>query len=504
MPSEILIGTDLGTTNLKAAAFDARTRDVLARASLPLEAMNGRDGAREQDPRAIKAALVDAFAQLRAALGAAWREVSGIGLAAQGGSGIIVRRTDAEPLTPMMLWNDSRGARRLQDVAREKPAEYWRGLALREGPGAGLGRMLWLREKQPELFCDENIYVGAGEYAYFLMTGVWRQDAGSAHQIGCYNAPERRIDPEPLAMVDLPSSFVAPLREGHEMHPVSKAGAALFGLPGGIAVAGPYFDHEAGYLSALGVSKRPLQCSLGTAWVGNFTVATYDNGWSPTQLVVPDPAGAGWLVAQPLLTGNVAWNWALETFVYDDHAAALAELETLFSEALLPPDGLIALPWLTQLNALHHDAVGAGGFYGVSTHTRPRDFVRAVAAGLACEFARVFADVIVSDAVDSVVLGGGASNGSFFRKLFAALCAPLPVHVLKHQDMAGARGALHAFDGGIARAEAVPVPAVQPRLRRRIRRSSAAYNKLFRRLHGRLVCGGPYVFRASPNKDRAE
>ncbi|HIE10420.1 MAG TPA: hypothetical protein EYP62_02290, partial [Kiritimatiellae bacterium] len=36
---------------------------------------------------------------------------------------------------------------------------------------------------------------------------------------------------------------------------------------------------------------------------------------SPFQLVLPSPVGSGHLVVQPLLTGNVTWDWALQTFV---------------------------------------------------------------------------------------------------------------------------------------------------------------------------------------------
>ena len=94
-------------------------------------------------------------------------------------------------------------------------------------------------------------------------------------------------------------------------------------MDAGIPVAGPYIDQEAGYMSAAGVSESPLQCSLGTAWVGNFVLPDDTTGGSPTQMVLPAPVGNGRLVVQALLAGNVTWDWGLQTLLDADHVRAL-------------------------------------------------------------------------------------------------------------------------------------------------------------------------------------
>jgi hypothetical protein len=45
-------------------------------------------------------------------------------------------------------------------------------------------------------------------------------------------------------------------------------------------------------VAALGAADRPLQCSLGTAWVGNFELPEGVQGRSPSQMVLPAPTGA--------------------------------------------------------------------------------------------------------------------------------------------------------------------------------------------------------------------
>ncbi|MCX7934365.1 MAG: FGGY family carbohydrate kinase [Planctomycetota bacterium] len=186
---------------------------------------------------------------------------------------------------------------------------------------------LWLRHLRPALFAKNNIYVGAGEFLFFKLTGAWRQDPGNALQIGCYNARRQRLDPALLAIARAPLSFVAPLRSGHERHPLAASGAELLSLPAGIPVVGPYMDQEAGYLAVTPVSRRPLQCSLGTAWVGNFILNCHEQWRDPFQLTIPSPQGRGYLVMQPLLTGNVDLLRAVAASMVCEMHRALAALK---------------------------------------------------------------------------------------------------------------------------------------------------------------------------------
>jgi sugar (pentulose or hexulose) kinase len=478
MTSDILLGIDLGTSVLKAAAFEARTGRVLAADGVRLPICSDDAGAREQDPRAIDRAFRRLAATLQRRLGRAWSCIAGIGLAAQGGSAILVDRATGRAHTPMQLWNDTRPLHLLPALAARKPPGYWRRLAFLPEPGAGLARIQWLRRRHPRLFTNNSLYVGAGEYVYFHLTGVWRQDAGSALQVGCYDARRRRLTDAPLRLVGVDTSFVAPLRRGHETHALSARGAALLGLPPSVPVAGPYMDHESGYLSAVGTSARPLQCSLGTAWVGNFVLEKGRPPDSGLNLILPSPVGTGSLIVRVMLAGTMTWDWGLATFLDADHAKALTRADALFRRRLLPPPGLIALPWLTRPNLLAPDRAGGGGFFGIGTHTAADDLLRAVAAGMTFEFAHHMQPTIDRAGVDRIVLGGGAAGAWYFRTILAALFAPLPVY---HEDV-GIRGALYAFSRRVARARLTRVPLPSRAVRDEARKAFDLYVRLGRSL----------------------
>ncbi|MDD4888941.1 MAG: FGGY family carbohydrate kinase [Phycisphaerae bacterium] len=519
MTADLLLGIDLGTTALKAAAFDARTGDAIAAASLRLPVRSASDGTREQDLGDIMAALRKVTASLRKQAGRRWARVRGVGLSSQAGSAIIADRHTGRALTPMQLWSDARPIPLLSAIAAKKPAGYWQKLSYLDNPGSGLARMVWLRERRPRLFNDANIYVGAGEFAYFQLTGVWRQDAGNALQLGCYDARRHRLDATPLSLIDVGEDFVAPMRQGHEQHPLGAAGAELLKLPQGIPVAGPYFDHEAGFLAASG-GGRSLQCSLGTAWVGNFAPPAKSSPPPGLNLVVPSPFGPGNLgICQPstdglgampatvvlsqaclaragmagppsqtagrrsshgthqmmpdralvvrvMSAGAVTWDWALATFI--GGRRPLIQAGRVFERQLLPPGGLIALPWLTHPNLIDPKFAGGGAFLGVGPHTTPADLLRAVAAGMCCEFAHTFDPVTRGGLAKSIVLTGGASAGRYFQQWLAGLFWPLRVRRVD-DEFAGCRGTLHAFGTRATACRSTAIAAPGAKIRSQIK-----------------------------------
>jgi sugar (pentulose or hexulose) kinase len=132
----------------------------------------------------------------------------------------------------------------------------------------------------------------------------------------------------------------------------------------------------------------------------------------------------------------------------------------------------------------------------MNTRTGGRELVRAVALGLCCEMFRVFREVKERGKVDSLVLGGGASRGGFFRAMLAALFAPLPVYQPRDEDFAGARGTLHAFGASAPRVAPRRVPVPERGIRDRIARALDLYLEVFERVYGGVALGGPIRFRS--------
>jgi sugar (pentulose or hexulose) kinase len=495
MAQDVVVGIDLGTTVLKVGAFGTEDGRLVGQADCRLPVRHLPGGGRELSAAAIDKAFRRVIGEVKQQAGSRWRRVCGVGLAAQGGSSLIVDRTTGQPRTDMVLWNDARAHLWVTRLRGQVETRFWRRFFLFDMPPTGLGRLAWLKERRPELFRDEYIHIGAGEYVFHRLTGVWRQDAGNAIQVGSYNARARKLDGAAFELVGVPLSFVAPLRKAHETSPLSREGARALGVAEGIPVAGPYIDQEACYMSALGATARPLQCSLGTAWVGNFELPEAVQGRSPSQLALPAPTGVGTLIVQPLYTGNTAWDWALAAFLDRDLAKALKQAAAVFAQRILPPDGLVSIPWCTQQNPFSPEAYGAGLFLGVSTQTTAADLLRATAAGLVFELRRVFADLKKLGVIDGVVLGGGASKAAYFRQLVARVFEPAPTLWQEDYEVAAARGAVLALSpraarGNVSRVRAASIKAEE------VNRAYGLYTTMFERVLGHITDAGPFRCRA--------
>lgn len=494
MSARVFIGIDLGTTVLKAAAFDGSTGRALARASRRMPVLLPRPGLREQSPEDVSAALDSALRRIRRGLDeaakGAWGDVAGIGLASQGGSCAVADRTTGRCETRFVLWNDARGAEYLEAIRAQRAARFWRARSYRDGPPAGLGRLKCICEDAPRALRPENVCVGAGDYAFHRLTGAWRQDAGHAIQMGWYHWVDERLDFAALRAAGIGPVQAPPLREGHEPAPLSPDAARRWGLPPGIPVVGPYLDHEAAFMSVADAHAKTMFCSLGTAWVATWLrprSAGRDRG---LQLVLPDPLLRGRrLIVMPIGLGNVSWEWALRLFAGGRSLSErLARARAVFAERLLPPHGLVALAHLTRPNPFAPARQGAGAFAGVGPHVERGDLLRALAAGMVFEMVCAVRPPCPSAAAagakaalrqaDRAVLGGGASQGEHFRRLFAALLHPAPVFVQEDPDLAGARGALFALSRRVARGRVRRVAAPGMQLRREACEAFALYNRV--------------------------
>ncbi len=196
-----------------------------------------------------------------------------------------------------------------------------------------------------------------------------------------------------------------------------------------------------------------------------------------------------------MLTGNVTWDWALETFLDDNPAKALKRQAAVLDEQQLPDNGLVAVPWLNRPNPLDAERLGGCTFAGAGPSTTREDLLRAVLAGMGYELHRVFGSLAAHGAVDSLVLSGGTSQSRHVQALIAALFAPLPVYLLDEPAWMGTRGCLWAFGKRVARARAGRVRPACPVDRNALALGRRLYEETFERLYRHCDVGTAYTIR---------
>ncbi|HZC04510.1 MAG TPA: gluconokinase [Ktedonobacterales bacterium] len=187
------IGADIGTTTVKAVAFDTSGHEI-ARAEETLKLTHADDGAAEQDPVEVFAAVSQTIGQAGRQAQARGYAVERIGLSAAMHSLLPVDSAD-RPLMNAMTWMDTRAkedARALWDSAEGRDLYARTGAPIH--PMAPLPKLLWLRRVRPRVFESAARFVSLKEWVWWQWFGEWSVDASIASATGLYNLREGAWD----------------------------------------------------------------------------------------------------------------------------------------------------------------------------------------------------------------------------------------------------------------------------------------------------------------------
>ena len=167
--TQALLGIDIGTSGCKALLIDGEGTVLVSRTET-YGLSQPRPGWTEQDP----ALWIDGA---RAAVAAVLAERPDVGIAAVGLSGQMHGLTplDAghEVLRPAILWNDQRNGAECDAITER--AGGIEGLLARTNNrmlvGFTGGKILWMRDHDPELFMRLRHVVNPKDYLRLVLTG---------------------------------------------------------------------------------------------------------------------------------------------------------------------------------------------------------------------------------------------------------------------------------------------------------------------------------------------
>jgi sugar (pentulose or hexulose) kinase len=197
----MLVGVDVGTTAVKAAAFDDAGHELSqGRALTPWRTVP--TGA-ELDPHELLAAAVAAAREAVAAAGGG--QVAGVGVASMAETGVLLDGAN-RPVVPAIAWHDSRGqdeARRLAGDLPEFPARV--GLPASEL--CTLAKYRWMRDHAPE--SAEGVrWLNVAEWIVLGLGGEPAAELSLASRTGFYDLHAQRPWDDALAWADAPAGLM--------------------------------------------------------------------------------------------------------------------------------------------------------------------------------------------------------------------------------------------------------------------------------------------------------
>lgn len=269
------IGVDLGTGGARAVALDDDgTRVAAARRPLHSTRWTGPDGStrHEQDPASWTTATAGALRELTAALDPG--AVGGIAVDAT--SGTVVLADASGFATPGVMYDDARGADRVDEV-RDAGAAVWKRLGHRVGASWALPTLLALGPTR-----DQQVLHQTDVVTRWLAGTPVPTDASSALKTG-YDADRGAWPTDVLDALGLDPALLPPVvPPGTTIGTVGADAAADTGLRAGTPIVAGMTDGCAAQLGTGAVEPGQWNAVLGTTLV--LKGVTVD--------LLHDPAGA--------------------------------------------------------------------------------------------------------------------------------------------------------------------------------------------------------------------
>jgi xylulokinase len=490
---ELVLGLDVGTTNLKCLALnDAGT--IVAQASESTPRSHPRPDWTDFEPEPIWEAACRA---IRAVISQIENPAAIKGIAVSSlAESVVPIDSQGQPLAPAIAWFDQRTVAEYEWI-RDKVGydTLFRSTGLNPDPMFGLCKILWVKKHNPLAFEKARHWLHFADYIAFRLCGIPATDPSLACRSLAYDLARGTWASEILEDVGVPpSSFPPVCKSGTPLGPVTSPAAAATNLPVSTIVSVGIHDHLSGAFAAGGLSAGLLFDSIGTSESLNtvFPKPVFDqqiaaHGLAQGAMWIDEPT---YYLTGGLLTAGAAVEWFSREFGGNSSIADLVK-EAAVAEEAVP----VFLPHLVRSLTPHPDTQASGAFIGIRSTTTRGAMFRAVLEGLAFE-ARAIADAMCTVAgllpFEKILTIGGTLQNSLLTQIKADVYAH-PVRISPVREAVSLGVALLAGVGcglfpnpsaavRVARQEEI---CVEPNIERS-KRLEVRYQEIYRELYGHL------------------
>lgn len=462
--NQCVIGIDIGTSGTKTIAVDQDGK-ILASALVSYPLYTPKPGWNEQAPEDWWQAAAETLKKVTSRL--EHTEIVGIGLSGQM-HGMVALDENGAVVRRALLWNDQRTAAQCEEITRA--AGGLSGLLSmtnnRMLTGFTGGKILWMRENEPENFAKTVKILNPKDYIGYQLTGEMATEVSDASGTGLFDVKNRKFHDGLLAKLGLSKDLFGRCIESTEIRgTVTEDAAAQTGVPAGVPVVGGGGDAVIS-TTAMGLTEPGrLGLVLGTSGVVATGLPSFMENPEGKLQVFCNNAPGMWHAAGITLAAAGSLAWFQNTFGQDKQRQAQSKGTTPFAlwdlaaEAAGPgAHGLLFLPYLSGERCPVNDPDARGAFVGITALNTDGDFARAVLEGVAYslrQVAELMEQMPSYKKPTEIVISGGGSKSKLWRRIIADVFR-LPVLQTYGAAEGGAFGAALVAGAGCGLWESLP------------------------------------------------
>lgn len=431
---------DQGTSGTKAVVVDGDDK-ILAITEIAIRPDYRSGGIVEQDPMELMASVMDAASR---AVAQAAVPIDGVTLTNQGETVLAWDPETGKPLSPMVVWQDSRAQSVCDPIADKADLVAQRtGLVL--DPYFTAPKLAWLRRN----VTTNGVVTTSDAWILHQLTGQIVTDVSTASRSLVTSLDEIGYDDELLGLFGLEGEKMPRIAANDEVIGETSA----FGST--VPVGGLVVDQQAALLAESCLEAGEAKCTFGT---GAFLLANL--GEVPVRSTAGLTVSAAWRVEGrtsycsdgQVYTAASAIRWLQDVGLLNGPT----ELDVICTD---DAHGATCVPAMAGLAAPWWKSDAQAVFHGIGLATSRADLVTAVLQGLAAQVAEL-GDLVTRDLgkpLSRLRVDGGLTRSSVFMQTVADLMQiEIDVYPSAHATPLGAAAlARKALDPSLTLNEAI-------------------------------------------------
>lgn|GEM_PF-5657758 len=391
-----MIGYDIGTTGVKCGIIGLDGR-LVSSAIVEYLTYSPQAGWVIQNPEDWWQAMVKATQIAMKKGDVKPEDIEAVACDGQAG-GILVVDKNRKPST-YMLYADTRGLDQLEWFKHrllEKgldTQQYFKRTGLRWHTHWSISKILWIKEKQPNIWTRVHMILDCKDYLTFKLTSTFSTDYANAHTTMLFDVEKLEWMHEVFDLLDLSTDLFPRVYSPTDcVGEITSGAARRLGLKKGTAVAAGTVDAIATFAGANAFEPDVGVAYVGGggAWVGRVSEYPVLDPEVTGGTCIPHIVRGRWCIIPVSIMAGANLKWFKEEFcapeVSVESYGGGNAYQILDCEAEQSPPGsrgLIFLPYTAGADYPYWDPKATGAFVGITLANKRSDFIRSIMEGVA-------------------------------------------------------------------------------------------------------------------------
>lgn len=423
---DLILTFDIGTTGNKCSLFDSKGKPLFAE-TVDYETYYPRPGWSEQNPEDFWKSVISGTGKLLQKSGADSSAIAVIGLSGHM-NGCIPVDGQGNILFNNIIHSDSRSTKECRDILNTfGNKEFYDITGHRVDPHYTLPKILWIRNRHPELYSRCSYVLNSKDYILFKLTGnLGITDYSDASMTGMLDVNRRKWSEDLVSELGLDLRKLPVIMKSTDVAGyLSNEAAALLGLKAGTPVIAGGGDAACATKGAGVVELGEAYNYIGSSsWIIILNDRPVKDG-DARIFNLYDLDGEHCNVCGTMQCATISYDWVLNNIGRYEVEKAKELKENVFDlmdsiAAGVPAgaNGIVFLPYLMGERTPLWDENTRGAFIGFGLYNKKEDLFRAVYEGIAFAL-RSILDVYEENGikVDTLALIGGGAKSRLWNEI---------------------------------------------------------------------------------------